>query len=302
MDGPLLKLGLTEEEQEALVREYSINPKHFEEIQILHQPSLFLLKEAGEVKLIKKYRILNAERVNKLEEILRVCNGKKVIPDFFPTRDGKLILQVKQSYFSMMQFLVTVPLDLPDQSPDLATVIANTHLLLAALAHDHLSAPLTLLPERLETLLAKNDFSDLLPYVDQAADIKNEVRIQLVHNDLHQDNFICSAPGDIFIIDFESFSANPLVGDIMFAAFRLSNGNKQQIDRFMAAYNQANPLTLAEKTFCYLFLLADFIRKLGFILDQKEKGNLFYMKDYRNYINFVEQARQLFIEHSATNT
>jgi Ser/Thr protein kinase RdoA (MazF antagonist) len=192
-----------------------------------------------------------------------------------------------------MSYIRTRLLEPAKQLEAIAGVIARMHRSLAEISHDRIRAPLAVESKRLKRILRENRFEALFPYLDEAENIKRNIRWQLVHNDLHPGNIISSVTGKIYLLDFESFSANPLVADVLFAAFRLVGGFSRNFFRFLKMYDMFNPLDEIEKQKGLVLLAADFIRKLGFIMAEQEKGNEYYMKDYAKYQSYIHQTLEV---------
>ncbi len=252
---------------------------------------LFLVNDGQKKKLLKWHWIIPEKNIKKFEQVLWTCSHKKITPHLFPTQQNTLICQCGNKFYSLINYVQICPLKPEKYYHAIAKTIAKMHKALAEVEHDNIMAPLAIKPNQLKAVLKNNQHSDLISYIDKAEQLNDTVRWQLVHNDLHTGNIISSVFGKIFIIDYESFSKNPLVGDVLFAAFRLSGGYNQTFFKILEAYNTHNPLTIAEIKHGLLILLTDFIKKLGFILLQKKKGNDYYMKDYPKYQNFIEQTQ-----------
>ncbi len=253
--------------------------------------NLFFVKNGQLAKLLKWHRLIPDKNVPKLEQVLWACNRKKITPHLFPTQQNTLICQCGNKFYSLSDYVRIRTIEPKKDYHAIAKAIAHMHRALAEIEHDNIMAPLSIEAKQLKGVLEDNKHDDLISHIDKVEHLNDTVRWQLVHNDLHSGNIISSVSGKIFIIDYESFSNNPLVGDVFIAAFRLSGGYNQTFCKFLNAYNNYNPLTAPEMKYGFSILLADFIRKLGFILMERKRGNDFFMKDYLKYQSFINQTQ-----------
>ena len=287
-------IDLHQDDFEQLASAFGINetdPIHISEFG--GNPDLFLIRDDGGVKgkkLLKRYWRLKDENVPKLEETLLACSRENIIPFHFSSQKNSLVYKHNGSYYSLMTYIDTETLNPENKIPAIATAIANMHRILAGISHDNIKPPLAVEPKQMEAILRENKFDDLLSYINMADQLKDSVRLQLVHNDLYPGNIIASVTGEIFIVDFESFSANPLVADILFAAFRLAEEYNDKFYEFLRSYEIQNPLSFEEKRYGLILLAADFIRKLGFILTEHKEGNDYFLKDYEKYSRYVKKT------------
>lgn len=277
----------------AIAEAYNLNDEYAETVQVISPASLYIVTDGEDKKLLKRYKLVQSDRLAILENILSSCSVQGCCPDIYLDQNGDLISTVGQAFFSLMAYVDTRAVDAGRDAEVCAEVVAKMHKTLADFGDKHLSWPLAVEQSLLRDLLITNGYDNLVEHIDQAEEYMDQVRIQLVHNDLHQGNFLASRSGEIFIIDFESCSTNPLVVDVLFAAFRLAAGDMKIFQRFIEQYQQPNPLTDSEKQYGISLLAADFIKKFGFILKERDRGNDFFMKDYHNYLGFIDESLRL---------
>ncbi|MBI9079227.1 MAG: phosphotransferase [Pseudodesulfovibrio sp.] len=242
--------------------------------------------------VLKKFWRLSPERAHVLDSMLKACSMAGITPSLLHTREGSTLLRKDKYFYSICEYippLAKPPADFVEQG---ANVVAKMHQILSTIPGQGIRAPLHVEKKTLLKILIKNDLSKYTPTLEQADEAKILTRSILVHNDLHPGNVLFGLDGKSYLIDFESFSHNPLVADALFAAFRLSKGNKQISEKFMSHYEQAMPLTPSEKQHGYLLLAADFIRKIAFIFKEMEDGNTTFMRDLEKYKRFASTAIQ----------
>ncbi len=276
---------------ESLHRQYGI-PRSSEYFlsSLDDNSNLYIINGGGQKKILKRNWLLTIDRTTKLEELLVQLCASDITPWVFKTKNGRYHFKLDGEIFSLMAYIVKQPMDFHVCFEAAIGRIANMHIIMSEIEHDNLMAPLAVDYEDLQAVYNKYNCSELIYLLDQVSELKDAVRRQLVHNDLHPGNFIQAVSGKVYLIDFDSYSVNYLIADVMFAAFRLGNGNINFITDFLEKYDSLNPLTEEEKKYAFLFLANDFAKKIGFILHEKEKGDGFYMKDYDKYNNYLKQT------------
>ncbi len=233
---------------------------------------------------------MSPERTSTLSKVLLACSRNQISPHVYSTRNGFRVCQIQDRFYSLMDFVQTDPLDPVGCLDSIVQVTEGMHRAIEGIEHLNTPSPLAISAQRLNQVLKKHGFGHYLAYLDEACGVEAGLRRQLVHNDLHSGNFICSKSGKVFIVDFESYSENFLIGDLLFAGYRTAMRNSSLFIEFVKRYDGYHPLTDAEKRYGCLILAVDFIKKLGFILHEYEKGNSFFMKDYKKYQRFAEDT------------
>jgi Ser/Thr protein kinase RdoA (MazF antagonist) len=270
---------------------YGIAMYRFEQaVPVRSGAQVFIVETDTGPLLLKAHTILPPENAFSLEQCLKISSKNGVTPTVMHTRDGNALLRYHNTYYAISNFF-------PEKSPmprfqmrTAAGVTARMHRGMASVVDENTRSPLTVDSSELKEIFKREKFFDYLFYLDEAEACRGQVRWQLVHNDLHEGNFITSDPGRTYIVDFESISTNPLVADVFFAGFRLAGGINSRFFEFIHHYDSVNPLTATEEKYGLLFLTVDFIKKIGFILTEKSRGNRYYMKDFRKYKLFCKQA------------
>lgn len=260
---------------------------------LTHNSSLYRINQNESILLLKKYNILTADRLEKINKILEICTANQTTPFTYKTVESNFVLKINDSYYSLLDYISGTRPTINNKYSDIAKLIAQMHIGLSGLHHDNLSHPLYLDISTVHDMLSRFKLDYLLPILEQAESIKHTVRWQIIHNDLHPNNIIQSQSDKFYIIDFESFSANTLILDVFFAAYRLFGSINKMFYKFIDFYDEHNRLYSQEKNYGLLLLASDVIRKLGFIISEYYNGNtLYYDKDFIKYKRFADQLCQ----------
>lgn len=241
--------------------------------------------------LLKRYRLLRPENAPILDRLLVACNEKSLVPRHFPARDGSLVAEIGGVCYSLVRREEILPLNPDGDYPAVARTLAAFHgTALGVPCETELRPPLQVEPGRLREL-ADVAHPELVPLLEAYDDARPHLPIQLVHNDLHPGNVIMTAAGAL-LLDLESFSHNPRVGDVLFAAMRLGRQDPTRFRSFVDAYEDARPLDPVERELGPAVLLGDMARKVGFILHRADEGDPFFLKDLDNYLGFIRWSRE----------
>lgn len=276
---------------ERLARAFGLGPSPLAEPL---QPGGHLFKVSGErgPAMLKEHWFLTPERAAMMGQVLAALAEAGVCPAWLPAADGSVMIQSGDRYFSLMPRLTAEPIRVPEDLTEAASLTARMHRALAGLDGEGLRSPMwadaAVVMEELISV-GRPRLAEVIARTEAAA---KEVAWQLVHNDLHEGNFV-KAEDRLYLIDFDSFSFNPRAGDVFFAAFRLTGGDAAMMRRFVDEYQQHNPLTARERGLGPLLLAADLIRKLAFIHREEMRGNGFFVKDRAKYNGFIARALAL---------
>ncbi len=253
---------------------------------------LFETLNGNDPCLLKRYRLLRPENAPILDRLLAACSENSLVPRHFPDSDGSLVVRADCHLYSLMRREDIRPLNPDEDLPAVARILADFHgAALGVPCETELEPPLKVEPGRLREL-ADAAHPELVPLLDAYDDARPHLPIQLVHNDMHPGNVITTASGTVLLLDLESFSHNPRVGDVLFAAMRLGRQDPTHFRRFVEAYEDAQPLDPVERELGPAVLLGDMARKVGFILHRADKGDPFFLKDLDNYLGFIRWSRE----------
>ena len=277
---------------QTIAAEYNMDPKAMQTAEPLDGSTLFIFRNnAKEQRVLKQYRLMSVQRKDTLSNILRTVSQNGLTPLVYPDQTGEFVCQIDNRFFTLMEYVKALPLNMPCGRYPLAQTVACLHRTLARLPHKNETSPLAVSPELVHYLLTKYGFERYLFYLEEAGKIVHRLRRQLVHNDLHPGNYFYGIVDQkILILDFESYSVNTLIGDVMFAGYRAHIRTSGEWDEFLKQYTDQNPLTEAEKEYGFMILAADFIKKFAFILKEYEAGNTFFLKDFNRYKRFIDDT------------
>ena len=246
--------------------------------------------EHGDGLLLKRFWRLDAHRAPILDAVLEVCSSRGITPPWLPSTEGGRLLRSGDAYYGVRAFVPERP-D-PIDSARAAESVARMHLALADVPYrgPEPLPPLHVPPGQVRRLLHDNGLEKFAPLLDAAERLAPQVPRQLVHNDLHPGNFLAGSGGRVYLIDFESFSANPRIVDVLFAGFRLGEATVDAARRFLDLYAAHLEPTPEEHRLGPLLLAADFVRKIAFILKEREAGNAAFMSDMEKYRGYADAA------------
>jgi len=124
---------------------------------------------------------------------------------------------------------------------------------------------------------------------------------QLIHGDLHPENFIFKTKKMITIIDFNDLQFNKLVKDVGFASFRFSiNGHSDKkiiennLKLFLNTYLKYNSIPREEMKYLKYFFEMETLRRISYILRLRYfyNSNL-WIEDIQKQIKLLEISDQI---------
>lgn len=253
----------------------------------------FCADEQGARLALKRHWFLSGvKRIRALEKIIIAVAQAGVAPAVRHSRVGKLFMNYEGQVYSLMDRIETMPFNAAVHLEAVAQTVAQMHKALARVDGALLSAPLFIAPARACELLERHGLSVPPEFLRPVLE-DDYSPTGAAHNDLHAGNIVVDSMGRPWILDYDGCGANPLMEDAMFAAFRLTSGDKDGIERFAEAYRAEHPPANGQWRRRYRILLRDFMMKIAFILEQRAQGERRYLKDLPRYEAFVARAMEL---------
>lgn len=239
-------------------------------------------------RVLKRHWFLTADRAAVLEGVLADLAREGLHPALYPGEGGALLQRVSGGWFSLMERLEPGPAPGSEDLDEAARLVARTHAVLARHGGGAaLRSPMWAEPGAVAGELEAAGRAELARHVLDGAALRG-LAVRLVHNDLHPGNFL-RARGRLWLLDFDSFSHNPVVGDVFFCGLRLAGA--EGVERFAAAYRRDGALADGDLAAGWTALLADLSRKVAFILRRRAAGDETFVKDMDKYLGFIEAAR-----------
>jgi len=257
----------------------------------------FCTDEQGARLVFKRHWFLSdEERIMAIEELIIAVAQAGVAPAVQRSSAGKLFMNYEGQVYSLMERIETMPFNVALHLEAVARTVAQMHKALARI-DGALLAPLFISPARAYELLERHGLP--VPREFLLSVLKDDYSpTGAAHNDLHAGNIVVDSAGRPWILDYDGCGANPLMEDVMFAAFRLTGGNRDKIERFAEAYRAEHPPSNDQWRRRYHILLRDFMMKIAFILERQAQGEDRYLKDLHRYEAFVARAMALIEERT----
>ncbi len=265
----------------------TLHPVPFRDI-----PHLHTVETEGQTWLIKEHWFLTDDRLAVYHDVMEALLKAGLCPPAHRSAGGRTLETIDGRHYSVTLLMDEKPFEPTIHCEEAARKIAALHSILAEIEAPVLRSPIWAETEQVSRELTKLERPDLAKIVMAAKREAGKVRWQLVHNDLHARNILVT-PTDIFIIDPDSFSTNPVVADAFFAALRLGNGKPDLMHLFLDAYRREFPLDNIEAALGSRFLIADLAHKYAFIFRRRDAGDDRFLKDALKYERLIRLAMSL---------
>ncbi|WP_147819484.1 phosphotransferase [Salidesulfovibrio onnuriiensis] len=237
------------------------------------------------------------ERILLLEDVMRAAYSAGLGAFVFPSKAGTLLVKEGEDVFSLQMALVGEAPAKRDIHVA-ATFLGRLHRILAKVQHREVKHHLFIggagLPE-----LARNQ--GLMAEAEMAEPAELWLKkglAQLVHGDPHPANMVLSGEA-IRFIDFDSTHVGSPAQEAAFAAFRLVGADTDGITDFAETYGREYPDSGLTPALAGTLALHGVLRRLVFILSERDRGESRWMSDLKNQRRFVEEALQLAVDLQA---
>lgn len=235
-------------------------------------------------RVLKHHWFLTDDRAPVLGAVLSDLAECGVHPRLDRDSEGNVLARINGGWFSCMEVLESAKPPVAEDALQAAQVLAEAHAVLARHGQGTvLRSPMWADDAAIARELESAGEHALALHVRGASELQG-LTTQLVHNDLHSGNFLRSS-GRLYLLDFDSFSTNPLIGDVYFCGLRLAGA--RGVMGFAGAYTEAARLPAKDMDAGWAVLLADLARKIAFIGRRERAGDATFIKDREKYLGFV---------------
>ena len=218
----------------------------------------YLVKQGADAFVVKRLRGQSAANT-ETEAVYRQYLAESALPvvPYVHLADDSYVLQTDNGNFVATPYQYgKTPQSDPKVIEEAARLLAKVHLLdSSSLPHRTSWYRKDYVAESLDHIDDTYAFAKSV-FVEQSASAPDfwngQLPIGIIHGDLHEDNIVVDAAGDIVgILDWEECGVEPLLLDVAHSAqqFSFERGvcNEALFHTFMRAYQEVRPLTTLEK-------------------------------------------------------
>lgn len=215
-------------------------------------------------------------------------------PELRPVQGGELLVSDGGAIYSL-QAVLGGERPGPEDAPAVAVALARLHRVFASVPHQGTPHHLAEATKNLLDQARGYGFPVEAGLAADAGRFLDCSLAQLVHGDPHPANMIAQA-GEVRFVDFDSAHLGSPAQEAAFAAFRLLGTERGAVASFVRHYAEASPEAGSADELVRMsgsLALHAVLRRLVFILAERDRGETRWMSDLENQRRYAGEAASL---------